>query len=436
MGKSQELYKEAKKYIPGGTQLLSKRPELFLPEAWPAYYEKAKGCEIWDLDGNKFVDMTTMGIGTCILGYSDEDVNREVKKCIDKGNMSSLNPPEEVELAKLLCELHPWASMARFARSGGEAMSIAVRIGRAKSKKDKILFCGYHGWHDWYLSSNLSDEEALDGHLLPGLEPLGVPRLLKDSAISFNYNNTEEFEKLIHKYKGQIGVVVLEAIRNEEPKKEFIERIQSVSQKEGIVFIVDEITSGFRLNLGGSHLLYDIEPDIAVFAKGISNGFPMAAVIGKKEVMDVAQGSFISSTYWTEKIGSVAALTTLEKMKKENVQDHITNIGRKIQEEIKILASQSGIEIKVSGIFPLTHFSFVSNEALVLKTLFTQEMLKKGFLASTSIYTSFAQKNDTIEKYLLAVKEVFNKIASAIKENKTKSLLEQPVCHTGFKRLN
>lgn len=157
MGKSQDLYRTAKGLIPGGTQLLSKRPEMFLPDLWPAYYSRAKGCEIWDLDGNSFLDMTTMGVGTCVLGYADDDVNRVVKEIVDAGNMSLLNAPEEVALAQRLCALHPWASMARFTRSGGEAMAVAVRLARARTRRDVVLFCGYHGWHDWYLAANLGE---------------------------------------------------------------------------------------------------------------------------------------------------------------------------------------------------------------------------------------------------------------------------------------
>ncbi|MEK7124268.1 MAG: aminotransferase class III-fold pyridoxal phosphate-dependent enzyme, partial [Patescibacteria group bacterium] len=189
------LWNRAKKIIPGGTQLLSKRAELYLPEQWPSYFSKAKGCEVWDLDGSKYIDMYSMGIGSCILGYADSDVNKAVKKVIDQGSMSTLNSPEEVELAELLLKLHPWAKKVRYARGGGEAMAMAVRIARAFAKKDKIAFCGYHGWHDWYLSSNLSDDKNLDGHLMPGLEPRGVPRTLLGTAMPFRYNKIEELEK-------------------------------------------------------------------------------------------------------------------------------------------------------------------------------------------------------------------------------------------------
>jgi glutamate-1-semialdehyde 2,1-aminomutase len=435
MGKSQDLYKKAKKLIPGGTQLLSKRPEMFLPDLWPAYYEKAKGCEVWDLDGNRYVDMITMGIGACILGYADDDVNDAVKNIIDKGNMSILNCPEEVELAELLCTLHPWADMVRYTRGGGEAMTVAVRIARAKSRRDKVLFCGYHGWHDWYLSANLAEDNALDGHLLAGLAPQGVPRALRGSSYPFIYNDTRGFKELIDKHKNEIGVVVLEAIRNVEPKKEFVNAILEITRAYGIVFIVDEITSGWRLNLGGAHLLYDIEPDIAVFAKAISNGYPMGAIVGRKEVMEAAQETFVSSTYWTERIGPTAALATIKKMKDKNVAQHLGDVGKKIQEGWLAASKQKKVPIEVSGIYPLSHFEFKYREPLVLKTLFTQKMIEQGFLASNAFYSSYAHKEEQIDGYLNAIDSAFSFIADAVRRGNPEKDLRGPVCHSGFKRL-
>ena len=435
MGLSQDLYDKAKKIIPGGTQLLSKRPEMFLPDIWPAYYDKAEGCKVWDLDGNEYIDMSYMGIGACILGYADEDINTAVKKAIDKGNMCTLNCPEEVELAQFLCELHPWAGMVRYTRTGGEAMAIAVRIARAKTSKDTILFCGYHGWHDWYLSANLSDDEALDGHLLPGLEPKGVPRSLKGTVFPFNYNDRDGFLELIDKYKNNIGVVVMEPIRNYYPKEGFLETIREITKKLGIVLIFDEVTSGWRLNIGGAHLNFGVEPDIAVFAKAISNGYPMAAIIGKPEVMEVAQDSFISSTYWTERIGPVAALNTIKKLKRNNIPDHLINIGKEVQEGWKKLSEKHGLNITVSGINPLGHFSFNYDNPLVLKTLFTQLMLEKGFLATNAFYASFAHKKEYVEKYLEAVDEAFSFISNAITKGNPEKYLKGPICHTGFRRL-
>jgi len=435
MGLSQDLYKKAKKLIPGGTQLLSKRPEIFLPDLWPAYYEKAKGCRVWDLDGNKYTDMSYMGIGASILGYADKDVDSAVKTAVDKGSMCTLNCPEEVELAELLCKLHPWAEMVRYARTGGEAMAIAVRIARAKTGKDLILFCGYHGWHDWYLSANLADNKALDGHLLPGLKPKGVPRVLKNSAIPFSYNNIKGFLSLVDKYKNKIGTVVMEPVRNYYPEKGFLETIREMTEKLKIVLIFDEITSGWRLNLGGAHLKLGVNPDIAVFGKGISNGYPMAAIIGKSEVMEVAQETFISSTYWTERIGPVAALATIRKLKERDVPSHLINIGKKIQNGWRESAEKNRLKISVSGIYPLGHFSFNYEDPLILKTLFTQLMLERGFLATDSFYASYAHREKNVEKYLEVVDEVFEFIARAIKENKVKKYLKGPICHSGFRRL-
>ena len=435
MGKSQELYREAKKIIPGGTQLLSKRPEMFLPDLWPAYYSKARGCNVWDLDGNKYIDMSYMGIGACILGYADEDVNRAVIKVVKSGNMTTLNAPEEVALAKLLIKIHPWAEMVRYARTGGEAMAIAVRIARAHTGKDVILFCGYHGWHDWYLSANLASRQALDGHLLPGLQPKGVPRWLRGTSFPFNYNDVENFSRLVRKYRGRIAAVVVESIRNNYPDKNFFPTIQKVTRKLGAVLIVDEITAGFRLNIGGAHLLFNLEPDIAVFAKGISNGYPMAAIIGKKKIMKVAQETFISSTYWTEKIGPAAAIATIEKLKKKNIPDYLIKTGKAVQDIWEKAAQNYQLKIKISGIYPLGHFIFEHPEPLVLKTLFTQKMLSAGFLATTAFYACYAHRKDEIVQYSKAVEKSFQFIRTAIESGQPRKFLSGPVCHSGFKRL-
>jgi glutamate-1-semialdehyde aminotransferase len=435
MGKGQNLYKKAKTLIPGGTQLLSKRPEMFLPDYWPAYYSKAKGCYVWDLDGKKYIDMSYMGIGACILGYSNPKINTAAIKSIKQGSVSTLNAPEEVELAELMCKLHPWAEMVRYTRSGGEAMAVAVRIARAKSGKDKILFCGYHGWHDWYLSANLSTNKSLDGHLLPGLDPAGVPRGLKGSSIPFNYNNTEEFLKLADKYKGQIGVIVLESIRNVKPDKKFIDAIAKIAKEEGIVFVVDEISAGWRLNAGGAHMILGIKPDIAVFSKAISNGFPMGVIIGKRNVMQAAQKSFISSTTWTEKIGPATAIATIKYFIDNKVHEHLIKVGERVQNGWGDLATKHDLNINVGGIAPLSHFTFEYKESLILKTLFTQQMLEFGFLATTAFYASYAHKQKHIKLYLEACDKTFCIISKAVRQGNSRKLLKGKICHSGFKRL-
>jgi len=435
MGKSQELYKKAKELIPGGTQLLSKRPEMFLPELWPAYYSRAKGCKVWDLDDNEYTDMSYMGIGSCILGYADERVNSKVKEAIDNANMTTLNAPEEVELAEILTTLHPWADEVRYARSGGESMTIAVRIARAKTKKDVVLFCGYHGWHDWYLSANLADDEALDGHLIAGLSPLGVPRGLKGTSFPFAYNDIDGFLELFEKHKDSIACIVMEPLRNVYPTKEFIDAIHSKTKNSDVVLIVDEITAGWRLNHGGAHLILGLEPDIAVFGKAISNGYPMGAIIGKKEVMSSAQDTFISSTYWTDRVGFVSSIETIKSIEENGVVEHLSFVGELVQNGWSSLADKYNIDIHVGGIYPLSHFSFEYKEALVLKTLFTKLMLERGFLATTAFYASFAQKEEDIIRYLDAVDSVFGILSGYMQSGDIESNLDTPVCHSGFARL-
>lgn len=435
MGKSQELYIKAKTMIPGGTQLLSKRPEMFLPDLWPAYYSKAKGCKAWDLDGNKYLDMSYMGIGACILGYADADVNDAVKSAIDMGSMCTLNAPEEVELAELLLKLHPWAHMVRYARTGGEAMSVAVRIARARAGKDVVLFCGYHGWHDWYLSSNLADEKSLDGHLLPGLNPSGVPRSLKGMAYPFTYNDTEGFLQLIQEHKDTVGVIVLESVRNVYPEKKFIDTIWKLAHEMNLVIVVDEVSSGFRLNNGGAHMLLGFEPDIAVFAKGISNGFPMAAIVGKQEVMECAQDTFISSTYWTDRTGPTAALATINKFIDRKVAKYLTSTGKAVKSAWCKMADEQDLDIALSGIDPLGHFEFKYEKPLVLKTLFTQSMLESGVLASNAFYASYAHKEHDVLEYSEALERAGAFVASALKSGKPEKELKGAVCHSGFKRL-
>ncbi len=429
MGTGQDLYKEAKKIIPGGTQLLSKRPEQFLPEFWPAYYDRAKGCKVWDLDGTEYTDTSYMGIGANILGYCVPQIDDAVKEAIAKGNMSTLNAPEEVYLANKLLDIHKWADMVRYAKAGGEAMAQAVRIARAYTGKDKVLFCGYHGWQDWYLAANITGDDLKD-HLLPGLAPSGVPKGLKGTNIPFYYNNTDEFFTVAKANEGEVAAVVMEPIRNDMPKENFLEQIRSYTKEKGIVLIFDEITAGFRLNCGGSHLLLGVNPDIAVFGKALGNGYPLTAIIGTKEVMNAAQTSFISSTYWTERIGFCAALATIDFYEKNKVEKHLEEMGKKVQEGWRQKGEKHGLKIHTGGIYPLSHFSFEVGEPLVYKTFYTQEMLKKGFLATTAFYASYAHTNEDIDRYLQATDEVFATI-------KAKGVtLDGEVCHSGFKRLN
>lgn len=435
MRKGQDLYKKAKNIIPGGTMLLSKRPEMFLPENWPSYFSEAKGCKVWDLDGSELIDMSIMGIGTNSLGYGNDEVDSAVVNTIRKGNMSSLNCPEEVYLAEKLIEMNPWADMVRFARSGGEANAIAVRIARAASGKDNVAVCGYHGWHDWYLSANHNGGDDLSSHLIAGLSPKGVPKNLKNSVFPFNYNNYEELLDIVE--KNDIGVIKMEVIRNFEPKDGFLKRVRDLATKKNIVLIFDECSSGFRETFGGIFQKYNVEPDMVMFGKTIGNGYALTAVVGRKSVMEAAQSTFISSTFWTERIGSTAALATLKVMEREQSWNKITDTGKKMQKGWLALAEKNDLDITVSGIPAMTSYRFNSRNALEYKTLITQEMLKKGFLASTIFYACTEHTDEHLGNYFDELDKIYKTISKCESEKlNINTLLEGPVCHSGFKRLN
>jgi len=435
MTKSNKLWKRAKKIIPGGNMLLSKRPELFHPKNWPAYYSKAKGIDVWDLDGKKYRDLSLMGIGCNILGYANDKIDGEVIKAIKKSNVTTLNCPEDIQLCEKLLELHPWADMARLARTGGEASAVAVRIARAASGKDQIAFCGYHGWHDWYLSANIEKKDNLQNHLMSGLEANGVPKNLKNTAFPFTYNNFNELEQIVN--KNDIGAVKMEVSRNFKPENNFLQKVRKLCTKKKIILIFDECTSGFRQTFGGLHKLYDVNPDIAWFGKALGNGYSIAAIIGKREIMDCAQNSFISSTFWTERTGPVAALETLKQMEKIKSWEIITNKGLKIQKTWAEIANRNNLEIQVLGIPALSTFSIKSKEWIKYKTFITQEMLKKKYLATNALFVSIKHDDATLESYFDILDGIFNKISKF--ENKSLSVdkyIEGPVCQTGFQRLN
>jgi glutamate-1-semialdehyde 2,1-aminomutase len=435
MGTGQKLWQRAKRVIPGGNMLLSKRAEMFLPDQWPAYFSKAKGCRVWDLDGAEYIDMSIMGIGTNSLGYGHPEIDAAVIGTVQAGNMSTFNCPEEVYLAERLVELHPWADMVRLARSGGEANAIAIRIARAASGRDKVAICGYHGWHDWYLSANLADDSNLDGHLLPGLEPRGVPRKLAGSTLPFSYNDPQGLEQLLAN-NPDIGVIKMEVSRNEGPLPGYLDKVRDLATRYSAVLIFDECTSGFRETFGGLHKKYGVDPDMAMFGKAMGNGYAITAIVGRREIMEAAQTSFISSTFWTERIGPTAALKTLEVMERERSWEVITRTGLEIRRRWQELADRHTLRLTHWGLPALTGFTIQSPNSLAYKTLITQEMIARGFLATNSVYVCTDHSQEVVDAYFNDLDSVFKLIRQCEEGRDVSSLLKGPVCHGGFKRLN
>jgi len=433
MKKYQSLWKYAQKIIPGGNGLISKRPERYCKDQWPIFFSKAKGVNVYDLDGKKYIDMAQMGVGAFILGYKNEYVDQSVIKRIKNGIASTLNSTAEIELAKTILKIDKFADQVKFSKSGGEAMSIAVRIARAYSKKSKVIFSGYHGWHDWYLSTNLQSKKNLNKHLLIGLTPLGVPKELKGTALPLEYNNISELNKLIDRNKN-ISAIIVEGCRFNKPKKNFVKLINKICKKKKICLIVDEITSGWRSTIGGIYKEVGFKPDIVVYGKGLGNGYPISCIVGKKKYMNLSNKSFISSTAWTEGTGLVAAKATIDFFIKNKVHKTILKNGKLILNGWKKLAKKNKLNIKTNEYVPLATFNFnyeidVNSK---LNYFFSKEMLKYNYLASNSIYVSYSHNKKIIDNYLKACDIIFKKISKLSK----KKISKLPSRSDGFKRLN
>ena len=435
----QKMWKRAKNIIPGGNMLLSKRPELYAPNQWPTYYKKAKGCNIWDLDNKKYLDMSLMGVGTNILGYSNASVDNAVIRSIKNSNMSTLNCSEEIHLSEKLLNMHKNFEMVKYARTGGEANAIAIRIARAASGKNKVAICGYHGWHDWYLSANLNNKNSKNGilkeHLLPGLSTSGVPDSLRNTVYPFKFNDFASLEKICS--QNEIGVIKMEIFRNIPQKNNFLMKVRKLATKKKIVLIFDECTSGFREQFGGLHLKYKVYPDICILGKALGNGFPITSVLGKRNIMECAQSSFISSTFWTEKSGYVAGLKTLEIMEKIKSWEIITNQGKKVKSMLSKIAKSNNLNINISGLDACPSYSIKSKKWQAYKTFITQELLKEKILGANTTYLSICHNDDIIRKYEEKLYKIFSVIKKIEKSGENiENYLEGPTSHSGFERLN
>jgi glutamate-1-semialdehyde 2,1-aminomutase len=395
-----QLWEEAKTKISCGTGLLSKRAHLFDPQSWPSYFSRAKGACIWDLDDQRYTDFTG-GVGAILLGHADDEVNAAVKRRVNLGSYATLASPDEVKLADVLLDLHPWAGKVRYARGGGEALGLAVRIARAATGKSGIAFCGYHGWSDWYLAANLGDDAALDGHLLPGLQPLGVPRELAGTAVPFRYNDIASFKAAMQKLDGKLAAVVMEPMRSELPRDGFMQQVIDACHSAGAVYVLDEVTSGWRYGFPGAAPVLGIEPDIAVYAKAMSNGYPAGAIIGKNTVMDAANSSFISSSYWTDGVGTAASLACIGKMQREGVQQHVWQLGERLQSGLREVAARHlDLQLKIGGM-PCAPSLVFANPAA--KQHMIRHMLQRGFLMSSQLYVTWPHTDAMMSDMLAAL---------------------------------
>jgi glutamate-1-semialdehyde 2,1-aminomutase len=429
-------WRQVKEVISGGTGLMSKRAEQFDAERWPTFFSRCEGCEVWDLDHRRFLDFAG-GVGAVLLGYADPEVNAAVQRRVAQGNYCTLVNPEEFELAERLLALHPWAGKVRYARGGGDAMGVAVRIARAETGRSGIAFCGYHGWQDWYLAANLGRTHALDGHLLPGLEPRGVPRELAGTAMPFRYNDLASFDQAIAQLDGNLAAVVMEPMRSQWPKEGFLETVAQRCRAAGGVFVIDEVTSGLRYGFPGASARLGIEPDLAVYAKAMSNGFPFGVVVGRKGLMEAAEASFISSSYWTDGVGTSAALAVLKRMERERIFDEIWARGLTFRAALESIAARYPLcRASVSSMPTTPTLVFDLAEATTgVQQRYVREMLQRGILAASFSYLMLAHSEAARARFLNACDESLAAVSLAITREGLSSLTKAAPPRRGFARL-
>lgn len=408
-------WRDVSSHISCGTGLMSKRKEQFDQVSWPTFFSRCHGAHVWDQNGRRFVDFAG-GVGAILLGYGDKDIERALRRRLSSGTYCTLVNPDEDALARKLLELHPWAARVRFARGGGEAMTMAVRIARAATGRSGVVFCGYHGWQDWYLAANLADDRSLDGHLLPGLQPLGVPRELRGTAAPFRYNDLASLERALSQLNGDPAAIVMEPMRSCFPENDFLHQVKALAASKGAVFVMDEVTSGMRFGFPGAHNRLGITPDVAVYAKAISNGFACAAVVGSETVMDAAKSSFISSSYWTEAMGTTAALACLHKIEQLEGSSLIWEKGEAFVKELTRLASShAACKLSVGGMPPCPSLTFcLSEHAATARALMIREMVCRGFLTSSQLYLMLAHTDEQQSEFLCALDESLSEVENAL----------------------
>jgi len=435
--RSMALYERATQLIPGATQLVSRRPNRTAYGVSPVYAQRARGARFWDVDGFEYIDWMS-GIGSILLGYADPEVDEAVRQQISRGTVYAVNHELEIELAEELCRSIPCAEMARYAKCGGEACAIAVRIARGVTGRDKILFCGYHGWHDWYLAANLSEEANLNAHLFPGIEATGVPRALAGTALPFPYGDIAALGELLDRHRGQVAAVIMEPLRSVMPAPGYLAGVAQLAREHGAVFIFDEVSTGLRFSMGGAQQHLGVTPDMAVFAKSMSNGYPMAAIVGKREVMEPSARMFISSTYWSDTIGLRAALTTIREARRRDVPSRLWQLGAELKRRLNAVAQEVGLDAQCEGVdvHPQLHFAVAEGQlAGYVTTLYIQEMAKRGCHGYASFYLNAAQGEAELAQTTHAARETFAFIRDALHTNSVKQALECPVQQDAFRRL-
>ncbi len=437
VARSYELYQRAQELIPGRTQLISRRADQFAQGISPVYAQRAGGARFVDVDENDYIDWVN-AVGAVILGHADPIVDGAVKEQIDRGSIYTLNSPLEIELAELLCATIPSAEMVRYTKGGGEACAVAARIARGTTGRDKILFCGYHGWHDWYQAANFGVDPDSGDYPFAGIEPIGVPKALAGTVLPFRYGDLAGLEALLQEHAGEVAAIMMEPARSELPPAGYLEGVRALASAHDVVLIFDEVSCGWRLRLGGVQAAVGVTPDMTVVAKAMSNGYPMGAVVGSRAVMASAAHMFISSSYWSDNLGLIAALTTIRELKRRNAEQRFAEIGERLRAALNGALAAAGLDGACVGLHSNPAISLnlpAGVDSRKVSTLFIQEMARRGVHCYMNFRATLAHGPAEIEQTAAAAYETFCIIKQGLAHGTLDQLLQADLKKEPFRRL-
>ncbi len=406
--RSEMLWKRAADLIPAGTQTLSKGPTQYVTGLAPKYLQRGKGCRVWDVDGNEYIDYT-MALLPVILGYAHEATDEAIRRQLKDGITFTLMHPLEVELSEVLVDIIPCAEMVRFGKNGSDATAAAVRLARAFNGRDRIFCCGYHGWQDWYIGTTSRSR--------------GVPRAVRELTSVFRYNDIGSLEELFGRHRGEVACVIMEPFGMDEPEGNFLGEVRDLTHRNGALLVFDEIITGFRLALGGAQEYFGVEPDLATVGKGMANGMPISAVVGRREFMKEFEEVFFSFTFGGETLSLAASLSTIEFIRRENVIEHLWRQGKKLRDGYNRIAEDAGMAevTKCRGLPPVNYPIFNGSNGfkpLEVKSFFQQECIRRGVLFSGRHNLCFSHADEDIA-FTLSVYEEAMRLLGDVLEKKT-----------------
>ncbi|MEG8947683.1 aminotransferase class III-fold pyridoxal phosphate-dependent enzyme [Rosettibacter firmus] len=420
--KSNEYYNRALKLIPSVTQTLAKGPTQWINGVAPKYLVKGKGSHVWDVDGNEYIDFM-MAVGPLSLGYAYPRVDEAIKKQLEDGITFSMMHPLEVEVAEMIHSIIPNAESVRYSKTGADVTSAAIRLARAFTGKNKILCCGYHGWHDWYISVTARNN--------------GIPKEVQSLTYTFNYNDIDSVKNSID---DDTAAVILEPVVFHEPKDNFLHKLADLCKENGIVLIFDEMWTGFRMALGGAQEFFGITPDLATYSKAVANGMPIAILTGRKEIMELLDDDvFFYTTFGGEALSLAAAKATIEELKEKNVPEYLNKVGKKLKDGYNEIASKLGINFtKAIGYNwrSMATFDEKAGDPLLQKSLMQQEMIKRGVLWQGFHNISFSHTDEDIDYTLAALEESMSILKKAVEKNNLRETLKGEPVQPVFRKVD